>query len=493
MSIWFKYLLTDRYAIRQPEARDQPLVLVTLARGRKIISAANAPANQAGIAVGMTVADARALYPQLLVFDDEPQQAEKLLHALAGWCIRFTPIVSVDMPDGLVLDISGCAHLWGGEREYLKDIITRMRAGGYHARGAIADTIAIAWAVARYGKISPIIEAGKGTEAIMDLPPAALRLDAAILERMDKLGFLQIRNFLQMPRTTLRRRFGPSLLFRIDQALGFEEESIASVLPAEPYQERLPCLEPIRTRTGIEIALEQLLSGLCKRLEKESIGVRTCVLRTYRVDGNMQAVQIATSYPSRNTRHLFKLFELQLPQLRPDLGFELFVLEAPTIETLTSQQETLWNLAGSNNATEVAELVDRLSVKLGTEAISRYLPDEHHWPERSIRKATSLQDKPTITWPRHVFRPIHLLSPELITVTVPLPDYPPMNFRYRGQLHTVRKADGPERIEPEWWMDSTQHRDYYSIEDEHGHRYWLFRLGSYDSGQSQWFVHGFFA
>jgi len=494
MSIWFKHLLTDRYALKHPELRGKALVLVTMTRGRKIITAANVLANQAGICLGMTVADARALCPQLLVFDNESRQADQLLQSLAGWCIRFTPVAGVDLPDGLVLDISGCAHLWGGEGEYLKDIITRLRGGGYYARGAIADTIAIAWAVARYGHISPIIEAGNGMEAIMELPTAALRLDAVILERMDKLGLTKVRSFLHMPRTSLRRRFGPSLLLRIDQALGLAQEIIDSVLPAAPYQERVACLEPIRTRKGIEIALQQLLDMLCKRLEQQGSGLRVAVLRAYRVDGHVQGVQVMTSYPSRSTRHLMKLFELQIAQLRPDLGFELFVLEAPTVELLNLQQETLWNLAGGNNATQVAELVDRLSVKLGSDVVSRYLPDEHHWPERSIKKALSLQEQPAIAWPRHVFRPVHLLScPEAITVSVPLPDYPPMNFRYQNRLHIVRKADGPERIEQEWWMDSTEHRDYYSIEDENGHRFWLFRLGSYDSGQPQWFVHGFFA
>jgi protein ImuB len=261
-----------------------------------------------------------------------------------------------------------------------------------------------------------------------------------------------------------------------------------------PYQERLPSLEPIRTATGIEIALKQLLESLCVRLTKEGKGLRTCVFKAFRMDGNIQQIGIGTIYPSRNVEHLFKLFENKISTIAPALGIELFLLEAPVIEDVSPTQDALWNTASSHSDMGIAELLDRLVGKVGINAIHRYLPDEHYWPERSIKTASSLQEKPVTKWRSDLTRPVHLLpKPEDIEVAVALPDYPPMLFKYKGQLHNITKADGPERIEQEWWLEEGLYRDYYSVEDEGGARYWLFRLGSYDEGDPKWFIHGFFA
>ena len=493
IAIWFRHLTTDRIVRRQPELKEVPFVLSAQERGRMIIKAANAQAQQKGIHVNMVVADCRAIFPTLQVFDDKPEQAEKLLNALAEWCLRYTPVAAVDLPDGLILDVSGCAHLWGGERPYLKDILTKLRGFGYDVRAAIASTIGAAWAVSRYGQNSAIIEPGNHMEALLPLPPVSLRIEPAIVERLEKLGLYQIRSFINMPRKALRRRFGESLLARLDQALGQAYETLCPIQPVQPYQERLPSLEPIRTLTGIEIALKQLLERLCHRLATEEKGLRKCIFKAYRIDGNIQQIEIGTNRPSRNVSHLFKLFELKIQTIAPALGIEVFVIEATIVEDICAIQDVLWMSENGNN-TAIAELLDRIGGKLGVDAIHRYLPDEHFWPERSVKAASSLNEKSQTAWRTCLPRPIHLLpQPEIIEVTVPMPDYPPMLFRYKGLLHHVRKADGPERIEQEWWLEQGLYRDYYCIEDEQGARYWLFRLGSYDSGEPKWFMHGFFA
>ncbi len=494
IAIWFRHLTTDRIVRSKPELKDVPFVLTASERGRMVITAANLAAQQKGINVNMVVADCRAIYPTLQVFDDKPGQAEKLLNALAEWCMRYTPVAAVDLPDGLILDVSGCAHLWGGERPYLKDIITKLRGYGYDVRAAIADTIGTAWAISRFGLVSPIVEPCNQMEVLLPLPPAALRLDPLILERLDKLGLHHIGSFINMPRKALRRRFGQTLLSRLEQALGLEYEALQPIQPIEPYQERLPSLEPIRTATGIEIALKQLLEKLCLRLAKENKGVRKCVFKCYRVDGNVQQIEIGTNQSSRNVKHLFKLFELKIGAIAPALGIEVFTIDAPIVEDISVTQDALWDFTEGGNGTAIAELLDRIAGKLGEGTIRRYLPDEHYWPERSMKIAASLAEKPETGWRTDMPRPINLLpQPETIEVTVPMPDYPPMLFNYKGVLHTVKKADGPERIEQEWWLEHGLYRDYYCIEDEKGVRYWLFRLGSYDSGEPKWFIHGFFA
>lgn len=298
-----------------------------------------------------------------------------------------------------------------------------------------------------------------------------------------------------MPRTVLRRRFGEGLIQRLQQALGQENEPIQLLKPIPPYEERLPCLEPIRTAKGIKIALQQLLERLCKRLMGEGKGLRKALLSCYRIDGKVLQVTIGTSRPTAHVSHLFKLFALKIPQIEPALGIELFLLEAPEVEATRPTQEALWGNMPELEDTALAELLDRLAGRAGTCAVRRYLPDEHHWPERSIRPAVSISEKPTTDWHHDRPRPIRLLPrPEPIEVSAPIPDYPPMLFRYRGKVHPIKKADGPERIAREWWMDSGEHRDYYYVEDDRGKRYWLFRSGYYGDEQPQkWYIHGFFA
>lgn len=487
--------MTDWFMIRRPALRDTAFVLAAPDHGRMVITAAGYKAQEQNITTGMAVADARAIYPSLEVLDDIPGQPEKLLLALGKWCIRYTPVTAVDLPDGLVLDVSGCAHLWGGEQPYLVDIVTRLQNAGYHVQAAMADTIGAAWAVARFGPPTAVVPAGDHMKALLSLPPAALRLEPPVLERLEKLGLHSIGSFINMQRSALRRRFGTGMLLRIDQAAGLANEVIQPIQPVQPYEERLPCLEPIFTRTGIEIALERLLETLCHRLQQEGKGLRNAVLKCYRIDNQVTQTSIGTNRPSNNGAHLFKLFELKIQALEPGPGIELFTLEASGIEEVTPSQEALWKGASAVEAAGIAELLDRLAGKAAKDGIRRYLPDEHHWPERSIRQAASLTEKPATAWRTDRPRPARLLpEPEPVLVAAPIPDYPPIQFRYKGVVHKITKADGPERIEREWWLEPGEHRDYYCVEDDAGRRYWLFRSGHYDVDNPRaWFIHGFFA
>jgi protein ImuB len=494
VSIWFRHLKTDWFTLRQPHRKDLPFVLRTPSHGRMIITAVNAAAEARGISNGMVLADARAIFPDLQVEDDKPDLVDPLLTHLAEWCIRFTPIVGADPPDGLLLDVTGCSHLWGGDPSYLNDMVRKLNARGYYVQAAMADTIGLAWGIARFRKEPLAVTSDKHLEVLMRLPPEALRLETETVDRLRRLGLHQIGQFANMPRPALRRRFGPQLLQRLDMALGQEMEVIEPVQPVEPYLQRLPCLEPIITATGIEVALKELLTALCFRLLQEQKGLRKAVFKGYRADGKTEAIEIETSRPSHHVSHLFKLFEIKIASIEPALGIELFTLEAPTVEDNLPKQEKMSVEPGGLEDVRLSELIDRLASRLGPQAIRRYLPDEHYWPERSMKVISSLSEKPTTAWSKDRIRPLRLLQkPEPIDVTAPIPDYPPMLFRHRGKVHTIIKADGPERIEQEWWLQQGQHRDYYRVEDEDGYRYWLFRLGHYDDETFQWFIHGFFA
>ncbi len=493
-AIWFPYLVPDRLISRRPELHGQVFVTSLPERGRLVIQSASTAAVASGIKTGMILADARAVHPDLLAIDHDPELPATLLRGLAEWCMRFTPIAAVDLPDGLVLDISGCAHLWGGEESYLKEIARRISKLGYHNRIAIADTIGTVWALSRYGKNGSIAASGRQTEALSSLPVSSLRLTDPLRDRLHKLGLHHIGSLAHIPQPALKRRFGTELIVRLGQASGDLPEHITPVIPAPVFQERLECLEPVRTAKAIEIAIRRLLEPLCHHLLREKKGLRQAVLKCYRIDNEVRQIEIGTIRAARNTTHLFKLFENKIATIAPGLGIELFVMEAPVVEPLDVQQERLWLDAGDQQNEVLDQLLDTIAGRLGQDAIRRYLPAEHHWPERSYVPAASLSEQPAIPWPEGLNRPIYVLPrPEPIKVSVPLPDYPPMLFVYKNVVHNIKKADGPERIEREWWIEKGLQRDYYCVEDEDGKRYWLFRSGHYETHVPEWFIHGFFA
>ncbi|PUZ23357.1 nucleotidyltransferase [Chitinophaga parva] len=494
IAIWFYHLKTDWYTLAEPALKQVPFVLSEMNRGRKLITAVNPVALDKELFPGMTVADAKALVPGLHVKDDPPDLAHTLLNTLGEWCIRYSPAIALDPPDGLLLEATGCTHLWGSDGVYLSTIKHSLRKRGYHVRAAIADTVGAAWAVARFTKGDGYVREGEQAAVLKPLPPKALRLEEVLLDKLDKLGFREIDSFMRIPRNVLRRRFGPELSRRLDQALGYASELLEPIQPPEPYEERLPCMEPIVAAAGIRIAIERLLAALCRRLEAEGNGVRTATLHTFRVDGKRQQISIGTNRATYHVAHLQKLFEEKVCMIEPDLGIEMFLLVADKTGPVKVPQVKLWAQDAGLQHAALAELLDRIGNKFGEEVVHRYLPVERHWPERSIQPA-SLEAVPQTAWNHRVRRPIMLLKqPEEITVMSPLPDYPPINFRYKNQLHTVRKASVPGRKEREWWMDAGQPRDYYMVEDENGRRYWLFRLGHYDDVvPCKWYIHGFFA
>jgi protein ImuB len=493
VTIWFRHLRTDWITLRRPHLHELPFVLVLPVHGKMIITAANIPAKQEGIFERMALADARAIVPSLKHLNDKSSSSGKLLKAIAEWCIRYSPVVAANPPDGIVIDATGCANLWDGEENYLTVIHNQFSDMGYDTRVAMADTIGAAWAMAHFGN-KKIIAPGKQKEDLFYLPPESLRIDQEIVALLFRLGIKDIAGLLSLPRSSLTRRFGKELLYRLDQALGTVEEFIVPVIIPAAFEERLASLEPIITAMGIQIALETLLDKLCMRLRNECKGLRSAIFKCYRIDGKIEQIEISTVRASHNTKHIFKLFEIKLGTIDPALGIEIFILEASTVEDSNPMQESLWKSVCGISDVRFSELMDRIAGKIGVTNIHRYLPAEHHWPERSFKVADLFYENGIMDWPDVIRRPLHILQhPSPIQVTAPIPDYPPMNFRYKNKLHTVKKSDGPERIEKEWWINEGEHRDYYAVEDEEGIRFWLFRSGHYTGDRrDQWFIHGFF-
>ena len=509
------------------------------------IAAVNPAAQAVGIGPGLPLSDARALQPDLKVTPAEPAKDIRALAALADWCGRYTPWTAPEAGgdagesgDGVWLDISGCAHLFGGEADLLEDLIGRMHGLGYAARAAAADTPGAAWAVARFdmtaGQHTAIVPPGGARKALADLPAAALRLSPMVVEGLARLGLRRAGDLYDLPRGPLVTRFGESLIRRVDQALGRAGEPISPHALPPAYRARLSFAEPVGRTEDVEAATRQLLATLCRDLERDCRGARRLELLCYRVDGETLPITIGTSQPVRDAGHLWRLFKEHFGAIDAGFGIDVMVLGARATETLAVEQADLANSVGKGRrlaAGQIASdegvearmspLVDQLANRLGAANVVRLASHESYLPERAVyavpvlkagRDARQRAWGSGPAWFVNRPRPVSLFHPpQPLEAMAPVPDDPPVLFRWRRVVHRVAYADGPERIAPEWWEEafgvrkpplagmpeSALTRDYYRVEDVDGGRFWLYRNGLYRPDQSgetpRWYLHGVFA
>lgn len=481
----------------------RPFVLVTASAGQQLVTAADEAASLVGIVPGMPLADARALHPALDAGAADFAGDAAALTRLAVWCGRYSPWTAPAGADEIWLDVTGCAHLQGGEAALAAELVERVGRRGIKARAAIADTPGAASAVARHGASrATLVPPGEIRKALAPLPVAALRLEAGMAETLSRLGLRRIGDLYRLPRAALVRRFGPLVTERLDQAHGLLPEPVSPLPPPVPHWTRRRFAEPIATAEAIAMAAEALVGTLCRHLGEEGLGLRRLSLTVYRVDGTPAQVAIGTARPSREPKHLLKLLAERFGEIDPGLGIEDMVLAAPAVQPLAAAQLALpgsgpGNVMGSaSNDGALAELIDRLGNRLGMTALTCPLPFESHVPERAVRFAPPLAGNARgAQWRADRLRPVRLLArPEPIEAVAPVPDDPPLLFRWRRLAHRVRRADGPERIAGEWWRGHDETRDYYRVEDEDGRRFWLYRAGLYAPGAAPaWFLHGVFA
>ncbi len=529
LSLWLPRFATDRVSRARPLSRVRPFVLTRAEGGRLLVAAANPRAEAAGIALGLPLADAQARLPALLCLPETPAEDARALVALAEWCGRYTPWVAIDGADGLFLEIAGCGHLFGGEAALVADLLDRMARFGFAARTAVAATPGAAWALARFGAGSPTIldPAHSPAPALSTLPVAALRLSAAHVAELRRLGLKTVAQVEALPRAALVARFGAGVARRLDQAFGRDFEPLAPELPADPDRLRAAFAEPVRDREAIAAILDDLLAKLCARLVEKGRGARRLDFTLYRTDGTTAVASVGTSQPAAEPRHLARLFAEKLDRLDPGFGADVIALAAPLSEPFAPVQTTFARGAGAPQAGTLAPLVDRLDNRLGAGAVARLSPIDSHLPERAVaRRAPFALTPPTTTtpdkaaaraphartgartpppWPARGPRPLRLFDPpEPVDAVAPVPDDPPVMFRWRRVLHRVARADGPERIAPEWWRApkaeasdvgaaAAATRDYYRVEDTEGRRFWLYRHGLFRPGAAPaWFMHGLF-
>jgi protein ImuB len=506
LSLWLRRLSTDRIERHLSEQADAPRVVVAAVKGAQRIVALNDAATGLGLKIDMGLADARARYPWLPVVEADVEADRRLLEAIADWCDRYTPLVGLDAPDGLFLDITGCAHLFGGEAAMARDLATRLAHQGFASRIAVADTVGCAWAVARYGR-SGVVPKGEGDGALMPLPIAALRTEPQIVADLATSGLRSIRDLTTRPRAPFAARFGEPLLLRLDQAFGRIDEPITPRLPVPDAMAEQRFHEPIARETDVLGTIEHLARELARVLERRGEGVRLLRLALFRTDGKVHRLEIGTGAPLRDPARMRKLFEERLAVLGdacdPGFGYDMVRLSALVAERTDPVQT---GLAQPDHAEEMAHLIDRLGARFGLSRVTRQVMQDTHIPEFAVASvpahAPRVESAAALAIEQDSLapvRPVRLLPrPEPIEATAQVPDGPPIRFTWHHVRHQVVRAEGPERIAMEWWRNERGQkltRDYFRVECNEGARVWVYREGLYGSeaDRPRWFVHGLFA
>jgi len=563
LSLWLPYLPTDRLqreaggsTWRGPRRPDEaPIAVAGKIDNALRLTAIDEAATARGLRAGQALADARGAVPGLVVHEEDAGADAALLQAIAEWCERYTPLVALDPPDGLFLDITGCAHLFAangkdggdGEVQLAADLSVRLSAQGFAVRTAIASSPGAAWALAHHGEArhgeTQRIAPGAEQEALAGLPVAALRLAAGPLALLDRLGLKRIGQLVGQPRAPLVARFGSALVTRLDQALGHEDEPISPRLPAPALSAERRFAEPVADMESIGATVRSLAAALQPALTRRGAGARALQLVLFACDGAVTRFSLGTAAPVRDAGLIAALFAERLAAAdtgKADLGagygdaagFDMVRLCVAESEPLAEAQI---DLAGqASGAADRNQLFSRLGARLGAACVTRPVAVDTHIPEQAVRaRPVASQGAPSAgvaaaadafagPCPGHPpERPLKLFErPEPVEVVAEVPEGPPVAFRWRRVLYQVARAEGPERIAPEWWRDevtaqslaaqslaaqnlAAAARDYFRIEDQEGRRFWLYRDGlyggeagdgaDYDAGRPCWYVHGLFA
>jgi protein ImuB len=520
ITVWSK-------AAGRPAPPDGPPFALVIKEGSRglVLHALNPAARALGLRRGQAHADARAIAPQLQNDQANTARDTASLKRLALWAERFSPAVAADEAvagsPGLLLDMTGGAHLFGGEAEMLADIEARLARAGVPARAAMADTPGAAWALARFGE-TRIAPAGATRDALAPLPIEALRLEDIDLRLLKRFGLKRIGDLYGLPRAGLVRRFrgqaGLALVRRLDQALGAEPEPLIPVRPSPRYRTWRVFLEPLIDAEGVGLMLPPLLDALSAQLQRDGQGARQLVLSAFRVDGRLTSIEAGLSAPSLAPGHLLRLLrERGLERLDLGFGADALMVSATVVEPLRTSQTDLAPTTAMQGEDALAGLIDRIEARLGAGAVLRPQLVDSFIPERSECWVEALPQAPAQAGAAEErARPLLLLDPpEPVGAVAEVPHGLPAAFTWRRVVHRVSRSEGPERLSPEWWRPQPQAkaprtRDYYCVEDDAGRRFWLFREGLYgredvepdpddETGEKTiarpptWWMHGVFA
>jgi protein ImuB len=512
LSLWWPRLATDRARRAHRVDLATPLAVVAMVKSARRLAGVDANAARLGLSPGLTLADARARHPALIVFEADPAAEAKLLERLADACARYTPLVALDRADGLMLDISGVSHLFGGEQELLAEIEARFARQGFTLALGLADNPSAAWALARYSdrRIAPAGLAGKAfVKLFHEMPVAALRLEAEIVDDMTRAGLRRIGDLAMRPRAPIAARFGAEVLARLDALNGLARDAISPRFAAPDFCAERRFASPIVSAEAAMATLAKLADDLVVLMERQAKGARRLELSLYRVDGEVRRIRVGAGRPLNEGRAIARLFVERLAggaeeEIDAGFGVDLMRLSCLAAEPLEPSQREWERAFEAERARRLADLLDRLSARLGASRVTRQTLIEAHVPEQAVASAPAIFGDmrargeglwlaPAAEAPS---RPLKLFErPEPIETLAAVPDGPPMRFKWRRVMHEIAAIEGPERIAPPWWRhQDAPTRDYFRAEDVAGRRYWLYREGLWgrETARAKWFVHGVF-
>ena len=550
LSLWLPRLATDRARRLNGVDKRAPLAAVAKVNNAERLVCVDAEAARLGLTIGLSLADARARHPNLVAVESAPMEEARLLERLCDWCSRFTPLAALDCADGLMLDISGVAHLFGGEEALIEDCRDRLAAQGFTVAAGVGGNPLAAWALARFSrvKIAPDPLSDKAFAKLFhDLPLAALGLDDKTVADLARAGLRRIGDIALRPRAPIAARFGPMPIARLDALKGLERSSIAPRFRPPDFCAERRFASPVQTFQAIEATLCKLADDLVVLLERQAKGARRIELELYRVDGDVRRIRVGASRPLNEARAIVRLIAERLASrdeepIDAGYGVDLMRLACLAAEPLAPSQAELERAHEAERARALAELLDRLSARLGARAVTRrelieaHLPEQaeaaapatlgqarlrgenRHCQERSDEAIQRNAEPTTVSGLlRHSpsqtgvsrrpmarndglnsapARPLRLfVRPEPIEALAEVPDGPPLRFRWRRVLHDIAAIEGPERIAAPWWRRvGAPTRDYFRAEDSEGRRFWLYREGLWgrETAQAKWFVHGVF-
>jgi protein ImuB len=513
LSLWFPCLAAERVLRQERGLAPGPFAVVADQGNMQVLVSLNAEAEAAGLTPGQALRDARAMCPGLVSRPASPAAEAEFLATLRRWAGKYSPWVGAEPPAALILDITGCAHLFGGETGLMEAVARDCDGLGLTVRAGLADTVGAAWALARFagvaavgahggdakgkrrhwtrGGASPgllpspaplarIAPPGAARTALAPLPVAALRLPDDTAAGLTRLGLRRISDILGMPRAGLSRRFGPALVRRLDQALGVEPEPVSPARPPLHFAVRMALPEPIGLEADILAGLDRLLPVLAERLREKGRGARRVRLELGRVDRSAQIVEVGLARPGADPARIRPLLAMKLGEVEPGFGIDRLRLVVTAHEPVLPRQHrgpAGGEAARRGDAAAVEDLMGRIGARLGLEALTRLYPAESHIPEKAAIVMAAAWAAPSVGWARSGLpRPL-LIWPSEPVVAPALPALPP-EFRWRGRVHAVTGAEGPERIAPEWWLDDpawrSGQRDYWRVTTSFGERLWLY-------------------
>jgi protein ImuB len=510
LAAWFPFLPTDRLkrgwkARADARADGPPLVVVEKVKGALRLAAVSREALALGLAPGLGLADARARVPELTVEETDAHADAVLLERLAEDCDRFTPVVVIDAPDGLLLDITGCEHLFDDEAGLRRALGRRFARAGLQVRASLAGAPDAARALARFSRVVQTPPGGDET-AVRRLPVAALGAPEEARLALSRAGLKTIGDLADRPSLPLAARFGEDITRRLRRTLGREMGPVTPrrLVPACSVERRFP--EPIARAEDIEATLAELVAEAAGLLMQRREGGRAFEASFFRADGAVRRIAVETGRPAREAASVMRLFRERLEALAdpidPGFGFDLIRLGVPVVEPLAPAQASLDGKVVEED--QVADLVDRLTTRFGRDRVVRFLAEDTHDPDRAARMVPAIDDRAVgAAWiapeaGEPPARPVQLFDPpQPVMAMAEVPDGAPRSFMWRRMKHEIVHAEGPERIAPEWWREraGAPTRDYYRVEDEAGRRFWLFRAGLYarETEAPRWYLHGVFS